>query len=311
MIQLKHLDRNSRSSLIPRAALLWLTWLSFLPLVWGATPAHPIIDALKKAEADTGAQIGFYLLDVDSRERLAYNADSRFPVNSTFKLFACAALLDKVEERGASLTEQIRLPQDDVVDWSPVVETWIEQGRGTASLSNLCEAMLAMSDNTAANLVLAAIGGPTGFTAFMRSLGDGETRLERWEPELNSGIPGDERDTSTPIAMGEALEHVLLGDTLNSNSNQQLKLWLAQHKVADELFRKVMPEGWEIEDRTGAGQHGTRGIIAVVYPPHRGPIVTTLFMRDAIVDVKERNRAIASIGNAIVTLFTAGRTIER
>ena len=73
---------------------------------------------------------------------------------------------------------------------------------GGMPLGDLCAAAIDWSDNTAANLILDAIGGPAGFTAFARSLGDSTTRLDRNEPSLNTAIPGDERDTTTPVRDG-------------------------------------------------------------------------------------------------------------
>ncbi len=63
---------------------------------------------------------------------------------------------------------------------------------------------LPFSDNAAANILLKAMGGPAAFTKFMRSIGDETTRLDRNEPDLNSNLRGDERDTTTPRAMVEA-----------------------------------------------------------------------------------------------------------
>ena len=70
------------------------------------------------------------------------------------------------------------------------------------TLAELCQAALQQSDNAAANILLNRIGGPQSITAFARSIGDERSRLDRWETELNSAIPGDLRDTSTPEALG-------------------------------------------------------------------------------------------------------------
>ena len=56
-------------------------------------------------------------------------------------------------------------------------------------------AMVEISDNTAANLVLTRIGGPAAFTAFCRSIGDEKTRLDRTEPSLNTTFAGDDNFT--------------------------------------------------------------------------------------------------------------------
>ena len=68
-------------------------------------------------------------------------------------------------------------------------------------MEELARAAVVVSDNTAANLLLARLGGPPGLTQFVRSLGDATTRLDRNEPDLNVNDPGDDRDTTSPRAM--------------------------------------------------------------------------------------------------------------
>ena len=77
------------------------------------------------------------------------------------------------------------------------------------TLAEACAAAIDWSDNTAANLILEVIGGPGGFTQFVRSLGDSVTRLDRNEPGLNAATPGDERDTTTPRAMAQDMRQTL------------------------------------------------------------------------------------------------------
>lgn len=279
---------------------LLLLLLAAIALQSALASAHPVLAAVREAEQDLSARLGFFMHDLQSGITYAHEADTRFPLNSTFKLFACAALLSRVEEGTIDLEKSIDLRDVPIETWSPAVQSLLDAGHSSASLAELCTMMLAVSDNTAANLVLAEIGGPAGFTRFMRSVGDDVTRLDRWEPELNEGLPGDARDTTTPRAIGLSLEKLLLGQALQDASRDVLRQWLAGHSVADDLFRAALPGTWSIADRTGAGGHGTRGIVAVLYPPDREPIVATLFMRDANVSIDERNAAIARVGKAIV-----------
>ena len=300
--------RYRRSIALPYARLLifpivFLTACLAVAKTFDESPAHLVLSRVMELERDLDAKAGLFVYDIESKEVIAHRADERFPLNSTFKLFACAALLARVEEGTSRLDAKIDLDPRDLVAWSPSVEAFIAEGRGSASLDELCAAMLAKSDNTAANLVLKEIGGPKGFTAYLRAIGDSVTRLDRWEPELNEGLPDDPRDTTTPRAIAASLETLLLGDSLTPASREKLRRWLSGHVIADDLFRSVLPKGWSIDDRTGAGDCGTRGIVAVIYPPSRGPIVAVTYFRDAKVSLEERNRAIARVGQAIVTHF--------
>lgn len=269
----------------------------FLPI---NASAEPILDVIRSIEHDLGARVGFYMHDMQTGDVIVYAADDRFPMNSTFKLLACGALLSRVENEKTDLTDTIRLQNVEIVDYSPAIENHIREGHVEVSFDETCSMMLSVSDNTAANIVLSEIGGPEGLTAFLRSIGDQVTRLDRWETALNEAVPGDLKDTTTPRAIARSVQNLILGEALSPTSRATLREWLSDHRVADALFRAALPPDWSIDDRTGAGGFGSRSIVAVIYPPDRAPIVAAFFVAETEADFKSRNAAAALIGEAIV-----------
>lgn len=266
--------------------------------VASADQDNSLIKTVKKVADDIEALVGFAAYDLESGQRWEYHADQRFAMSSTFKTLACAALLHRVDTGQANLARKVNVSESDLVTYSPITEKYADGEAMT--LSNLCEATLTTSDNTAANLVLRELGGPEAVTSFARRLGDDVTRLDRWETELNEALPGDNRDTTTPNAMVRNLQALLLGDALSEPSREQLRDWLEGNQVADGLFRAAVPEGWVVADRTGAGGFGSRSITAVIWPPERQPIVVALYLTQTDASFEERNAAIAEIGEAIV-----------
>ena len=256
-----------------------------------------LIDTVKQIEEHLDARVGLFVQDKETGLSWQYKADERFPMSSTFKTLACASLLSQVDDNQERLERVITFGEEDLVTYSPITET--RTGDEGMSLAELCHAAMSMSDNSAANFILEAIGGPEGLTQFLRSIGDDVTRLDRWETELNEGIPGDERDTTTPRAMAATLERLVFGDELSSESRQQLQVWLEENAVADDLFRAVIPEDWKIGDRTGAGGYGSRSITAVIWPLDRSPVIATVYITETEASLDERNAAIAEIGSAI------------
>ncbi len=184
---------------------------------------------------------------------------------STFKLLAAAAVLHRVDGNEEQLTRVIPYTTADLLEYAPITKEHVKEGGMT--LAALCAAAVEYSDNTAANLLLQTIGGPEGFTRYARSLGDQKTRLDRLEPDLNSAVPGDERDTTTPAAMLANLRTLLLGDALSQQSRQLLDGWLAENKTGDELIRAGLPNDWKIGDKTGRGNDGATNDIAIIRPP--------------------------------------------
>jgi len=256
-----------------------------------------LIEAVKRIEEKLGARIGIAVYDEETGRNWQYHADDRFPITSTFKTLACATLLSRVDAEQEQLDRILTFEESTLVTYSPITKARV--GTNGMSLSELCEATMFMSDNTAANLILDTIGGPAAITAFTRSIGDEVTRLDRREPDLNEAAPGDERDTTTPNAMAITLRTLVLGDALSEQSREQLAEWLKGNKVGDALFRIGVPSDWIVGDRTGAGGNGSRSIAAIMWPPKREPIIATVYIAETEASFDARNAAIAEIGKLI------------
>jgi beta-lactamase class A len=254
--------------------------------------ANAIADRLK-------ARLGIMVVDHETGQTIELNAHQIFPVTSTFKAFAAAALLENVDAGRDQLNRRVHFSADALVTYSPVTETRVDNDG--MSLEEICEAACTMSDNTAGNLLLQAIGGPAGLTSFMRSIGDSVTRLDRIQTALNEGLPGDVRDTTSPRPAASSLDKLLLGEVLSVASRDKLQQWMIGNKVAGPLLRSGIPADWKIADRSGAGGNGSRSIIALMWPPHRKPVVAAIYMTATLASMGERNTAIAELGSAIAT----------
>ncbi len=233
------------------------------------------------------------MIDTSDGQVWSYRENERFPMASTFKAVACGALLDAGEK---ALSTKVTIEKKDLLEYAPATKKRVGQ---KIAAGELCQETLRTSDNTAANKVLEVLGGPQAVTAFLRKIGDTTTRLDRNEPELNEAKPGDERDTTTPAVMANTLKTLLLGNALPPADRAQLKDWLIANEVGGPLLRAGVPASWIIADRTGAGGFGTRGVIAVMWPPKREPIVAAVYLTGTKASMDDRNRAIAEIGQAI------------
>jgi beta-lactamase class A CARB-1 len=255
--------------------------------------------AIVALEGKLSARIGVAVLEVKTGEQWSYKGDERFPLASTFKTLACAKLLQDAERQRLKLTDSVTVQQSDLVTYSPVIEKQVGQ---PVTLNGACAAAMHTSDNTAANIVLHAVGGPEGITRFMRELGDPVTRLDRREPELNQGLAADVRDTTTPNAIARSLNTLLFGSALSPASQQQLQRWMEQNQVTGNLLRSVLPAGWTIADRSGAGGFGARSITAVVWPhtaTSPSPLIISIYIADTDAPMEARNQAIVTLGQAI------------
>lgn len=290
------MNLTSRFPFILGTVLFSFFHLLFSVNVHASDSPNALLDTIKQVEADLKGKVGVAVLDVSTQDTSHYNGHSRFPMMSTFKILACAKLLADIDNKSQSFDTAVIIDGASLITYSPITENHINQ---TFTLEQACTATMETSDNTAANIVLSAIGGPKTLTQFMQSIGDHTTRLDRIEPELNQALVGDPRDTTTPIAMVNSLDTLLFGTVLTDSSKQQLKQWMTDNKVAGSLLRSVLPDGWVIADRSGAGGHGSRGITAIIWPNNGSPKIISIYITQSTATMEERNQAIATIGKTI------------
>jgi len=252
---------------------------------------------LAAIEADSGGRLGVAVLDMANGARCGHRADERFPMCSTFKLLAAGAILTRVDEGRDRLDRHIRFKASDLVAYSPITKPHV--GGAGMSLGELCAAAIAYSDNTAANLLLATLGGPTAITAFARTLGDRATRLDRNEPTLNESVPGDPRDTTTPAAMLGDLRRLSLGDALTPGSRDQLIRWLQANTTGNDRVRGGLPPGWRVGDKTGTGSHGSTNDVCLIWPPDRAPLLVSVYLTQTEAPAEHRDATLAAVGRAV------------
>jgi beta-lactamase class A len=231
----------------------------------------------RRLEQTFGARLGIYAVDTGTGRAVQHRSDERFAYASTWKALAAAEVLDDTTD--VELDRVVRFSAQELVAHSPVTGKHVAEGM---SLRALADAAVRYSDNTAGNLLLRHLGGPQGFEAKLRTLGDTVTDPARYETALNEATPGDRRDTSSARALASDLRAYTVGDALTPADRDVLRGWLRGNTTGAALVRAGVPAGWVVGDKTGTGGYGTRNDIAVIWPPDRAPIVlAVLSSRDA------------------------------
>lgn len=277
------------SLLFKRLVTLALT----IPIVSSAFALN--LDEQVKLYEKEGWRIGLSILFSDNKS-ISINGNKRFPLDSTVKSLACANVLNKVDAKKISLNHYMIISDKNMMEYSPVAKDYLNK---PFSLEQACKAANEYSDNTAANFAILSGGGPEGLTAFMREIGDTITRSDRYEPELTINPENDLRDTTTPDAMNQSMREILTGKILSDASKNQLKEWMINNKVADNMLRASLPEGWKIADRSGASDYGLRGITSMVWSNYHEPVFITIYVRKANTSLDERSEVIRILGSHI------------
>ncbi len=247
-----------------RRTVLGAIGAALVPVPALAAPAG--VTRLGALEAQSRGRLGVMVLNSATGQGFGWRQDERFTHCSTFKLSLAALVLAQIDAGHARGDDTIPFSVLDVLPASPVtgaVATRIaadEKLAGTEGLPILALAQAAVerSDNLAANLLLARFGGPAAVTAFWRAMGDGVSRLDHNEPELNRGSPGALHDTTTPAAMAATVARLLTGNTLSGDSRARLWAWMKSASTGLSRLRAGLPTGWQAGDKTGTWFNGAQ-----------------------------------------------------
>jgi beta-lactamase class A len=254
-----------------------------------------------RATLGAGGRIGLAAIDTGSGRRLVHDADSRYAMASTFKLPLAAFALAEVEAGRLRLDEELPFAPEDPLSNSPVVEANLARGR--LPVERLAASIVERSDNSAANLLLRRLGGPAALTRFLRASGDAVTRLDRMELELNSNLPGDPRDTTSPAAMAETTRRLVLGDRLGPAARARLAGWMTNSVPGADRLRAGLPASWRWGHKTGTGARGSVNDVGVAWPPGRPPIVIACYQDGGTVPTAVHAAAHAAVARLVVETF--------
>ncbi|SIN92045.1 beta-lactamase class A [Parasphingorhabdus marina DSM 22363] len=220
-------------------------------------------------EKQTGGRVGVALTSRSGETDFSWRGGERFAMCSTFKAPLAFALFDAVEKRDLDLDARFALKKSDLVPYAPYVEKRLAEDQ-PVSFMQLAKAAVAISDNAAANLILKAIGGPAGFTRFVRNHGDEITRLDRIEPFLNENKPDDPRDTTSPEAFASLMHSLMIARPKHKHSTTVYD-WMANSPTGRNRIRLGLPYGWPVGTKTGTAAGGIAvNDVAIFWPSFSG-----------------------------------------
>jgi beta-lactamase class A len=266
-----------------------------------AVRARKRLEAIR-ATLGPGGRLGLAAVDTGSGHEMRFDAESRYAMASTFKLPLAGAVLARVDAGEISLEEKLPIPPGKPLDNSPAVERYRDEG--SLTVVRLCSAIVELSDNSAANMLLERIGGPEAVTRFIRSCGDPVTRLDRFETDLNSNLPGDPRDTTSPAAMARLARTLVLGDALSQSSRNHLSVWLKKSVPGADRLKAGLPSPpWLVGHKTGTGANGAVNDVAVAWRSGRPPVVVACYQSGGTADGTVRFAAHAAVGRLVAETF--------
>ncbi|HTV85590.1 MAG TPA: class A beta-lactamase [Dyella sp.] len=280
-------------------ALIATSALVLNPLASFAAGTDDTQQRLTALERKHGGRLGVAVWDTGNGRRIGHRADERFMMCSTFKLLLAAATLARVDRGAERLDRRLVFQQSDVLSYAPV--TRLHVGAPGMTIADLCKAAVSLSDNTAANVLLANLGGPSAVTAFARQLGDRITQLDRNEPALNYPALDHVSDTTTAASMLHNLHTLVLGDALSVASRTLLTQWLRDTTTGLTRLRAGLPAGWMAGDKTGSAGDATNDVV-IIWPPKRKPLLVSAYYAAATLDDDARSAVLADVGRIVAAM---------
>ncbi|MEI9890553.1 MAG: class A beta-lactamase [Caulobacteraceae bacterium] len=268
--------------------------------MFGEPPA-----AIKAYERKTRGRVGVFAQNLDTGRSLTWRHNERFVMCSTFKASLAACVLSRVDMGQERLDRLVAYGEKDLLDYAPVAKAKDNLARGALSVEAMCKGAVELSDNTCANLLLAAVGGPTALTNFWRTTGDGTSRLDANEPELNRSPPGDPHNTTTPAAMAANLKRLVLGEVLKPGSRERLTDWMLGCQTGANRLRAGLPKAWMVADKTGNNGKDAAGDVAIAWKGPGEPVLVCVYTQGGSPAPADHDELFAGIGRTVGQLFKA------
>lgn len=285
--------------------------------------------------------LGVAVMDLKSGEAWAYNGERRFPMQSVFKAPLAAAVLSEADAGRLSLDETVTLEEQDLsAQHSPIALEWPR--RRDYTIEELVTHAVVHSDNTAADVLLARIGGPGGLTAWLREHKISGLRIDRYERQLQPesvGMPSfrpewrdrqtyqaafeaipeaqhrdafsaylkDTRDTSTPREMVMFLSRLEAGELISETSTAWLENAMSSSPRGKGRLAAGLPEGAKLAHKMGTsdtlyGVNAATNDVGVATLPDGRRLAVAVFLSGATLPLEDREAIIADVMRAIVRI---------
>ena len=240
---------------------------------------------------------GVAIKDLTSGQTILIAPDEVFPQASSIKIAVLAELYHQAQQGELKLTDLYTVAKSDLVPDSDIM-AGLTAGTTKITLRDLATMMVAVSDNSATNVLIDRVG-MANVNAWLDTLGLPHTRLRRKMMDLKAANEGRE-NISTPREMMTLLEAMYRGKVLNREMTEDFFQVLSTHK--DSWIPRDLPDGLKIANKPGAleGVRNDSGIVFLANRPYAICVMTSYLRRE-----REGEEAISRIS------LSSYRTFDR
>lgn len=239
--------------------------------------------------------MGVAIVDLTDGHKYLLHANDVYPQASSIKICVLAELYRQAQQGKLKLTDLYTVNAADLVQDSDIMGG-LTPGVTQITLRDLATMMVAVSDNSATNVLIDRVG-MDNVNAFLKTQGLRDTRLRRKMMDLKAAAEGRE-NVSTPNEMLNLLQALYRDEILNQEMTADFFKVLSTHK--DSWIPRHLPDDLRIADKPGAleGVRNDSGVIFVDKRPYVLCVMTTYLHRE-----RDGEEAISNISLAAWRMF--------
>jgi beta-lactamase class A len=239
--------------------------------------------------------MGVAIVDLTDGHKYVLHANDVYPQASSIKICVLAELYRQAQQGKLKLTDLYTVNAADLVQDSDIMGG-LTPGVTQITLRDLATMMVAVSDNSATNVLIDRVG-MDNVNAFLNAQGLRDTRLRRKMMDLKAAAEGRE-NVSTPNEMLNLLQALYRGEILNKEMTDDFFTVLSTHK--DSWIPRNLPDDLKIADKPGAleGVRNDSGVIFVDNRPFVLCVMATYLHRE-----RDGEEAISNIALAAWRMF--------
>ncbi len=239
--------------------------------------------------------MGVAIVDLTDGHKYLLHANDVFPQASSIKICVLAELYRQAQQGKLKLTDLYTVNAADLVQDSDIMNG-LTPGVTRITLRDLATMMVAVSDNSATNVLIDRVG-MDNVNAFLSAQGLHETRLRRKMMDVEAAAEGRE-NVSTPHEMLSLLEALYRGQILSKEMTDDFFKVLSTHK--DSWIPRDLPDDLKIANKPGAleGVRNDSGVIFVDKRPYILCVMTTYLRHE-----RDGEEAISNISLAAWRMF--------
>jgi beta-lactamase class A len=278
-----------------------MSWLLILLALLHA-PADDLQSRVRKLIDASGAEVAVAMRTLDGRDELFIDADKKFHAASTMKVPIMIELFRQADAGTLRLDDPLPIRNEfhSIVDGSVYqlsvgddsdAEVYKNIGK-TMTLRELCEAMITVSSNFAANLLIEKVGAANVRATVTRLGGDGMLVLRGVEDQkaFDKGMNNE----TTARALEVLMLRIAKGEAVGAKADAEMAAMLKRQKFHDAI-PAGLPEGTVVGHKTG-NITKIHHDAAIVYGPR--PYVVVVLVR-GIQEQKVSGPLIASISREV------------